>query len=155
MRKTILGILLVASLAGNAAFVITALAGSASSPVSVLDSLALTDDQEARFQDEQRSFEADRARARARMTELRGVMADELAKASPDREAMVRAALEMGDVQRAMRPRAVDHLLALHAVLTPVQRTALADAMRAAIPGATCPGAFLESVPDREGRPRQ
>ena len=57
----------------------------------------------------------------------------------------------MAQVQNGMRPKLIDHLLALHALLTPEQRATFANLMRTAGGmGAVCPGAMLYPTPDQE-----
>lgn len=153
-RKAIIGILLAASLSGNVAFLVTAAVRRGSTPVSVLDGLTLTRDQEAQFEPARRSFQTERARARARMAELRGVLADELVRDAPDRAAMLRATDQMGEVHAAMRSNLVEHLLALHALLEPGQRELVAEAMRSGSAGTSCPGAVLDSAGDHGAGPR-
>lgn len=148
--KTILAILLVASLAGNAAFLVTAFLRRPVHPAAALDQLSLTDNQKAKFETTKIAFQAERSRSHGRMAELRGALADEFMKETPDRQKLVSTSGEMAAVQTNMRPKVIDHLLALHAVLTPAQRTTLAKFIRAGEgTGAACPGAALYSTPDQ------
>jgi hypothetical protein len=148
--KTILAILLAASLAGNASFLLTVFLKRPTQRAGAIDQLSLTTDQASRFEGAKRTFQNERARAQKRMAELRGVLADEFLKEAPDRQRLLYAAVEMAQVQTGMRPKLVDHLLALHAVLTPAQRASLADAMRTGGgAGAGCPGAMLYSNPEQ------
>jgi Spy/CpxP family protein refolding chaperone len=78
------------------------------------------------------------------MSELRGVLADEFARQNPDRQRLVATAVEMAEVQTAMRPKLIEHLLALHSLLTPAQRATFNNLVRAGSGGgAMCPGAML------------
>jgi Spy/CpxP family protein refolding chaperone len=150
-HKTVLAVLLVASLAGNAAFLITAFSSRPVRPAGAIDQLTLTADQTAKFADAKRAFQDERARAHQKMDDLRGVLADELAKDTPDRQRLLTTAVAMAQVQTGMRPKLLDHLLALHALLTPAQRATLAETMRAGGgSGAGCPGAMLYSNPGQE-----
>lgn len=154
--RTILAVLLAASLAGNASFVVTTLVHRPPKLTGAVDRLALTADQVSRFQGARQAFQEERTRARARMAELRGVLADEFAKEAPDRQRLVNAAVEMAEVQATMRPKLMDHLLALHALLDPEQRVALAETMRVGGgAGDACPGATLYSTPEQEGESKR
>ena len=149
--KTILVILLAASLAGNAAFLITTFFRRPAQHSGAIEKLALTADQTAKFKGTKRAFRDEQTRAHQRMAELRGVLTGELGKAIPDRARLLNAALEMAQVQAEMRPKLIDHLLALHALLTPTQRAALSEIMRSSggENGAACPGAVFYEA---EGR---
>jgi Spy/CpxP family protein refolding chaperone len=148
--KLILAILLAASLAGNAAFLVTAFLPRPAQPATALDQLSLTADQKAKFEGTKKAFQEERSRNHKRMIELRATLADEFVKEAPDRQRMVSTSLEMATVQTNMRPKVIDHLIALHAVLTPEQRTALANVMRTGEGStAACPGAMLYSPPDQ------
>jgi len=149
--KTILAVLLVASLAGNASFLIATFTKGAPQRAGTIDQLALTADQAAKFESSKQAFQDERARAHLKMAELRNALADEFAKESPDRQRLVTTAGEMAQVQTAMRPKLIDHLLVLHALLTPLQRATFANLMRAGGGmGAACPGAMLYPTPDEE-----
>jgi hypothetical protein len=138
--KTILAVFLVASLAGNATFLIATFTKPALRQTGTIDRLALTADQ---------TFQAERARAHSKMAELRIELADEFAQEQPDRQRLVMTAVEMAQVQTEMRPKLVEHLLALHALLTPEQRLTFANLMRSTGGvGAACPGAMLYPTPD-------
>jgi Spy/CpxP family protein refolding chaperone len=148
--KAILTLLLVASLAGNAAFLLTAFLRRPSHPATAIDQLALTDDQKAKFDASQRAFQEERARNHKKLVDLRATLADEFLNEAPDRQRLVNTSMEMAGVQTKMRPKVIEHLLALHAVLTPIQRTSLANIMRAGEgSGVACPGAMLYSTPDQ------
>ena len=83
------------------------------------------------------------------MAELRRLLADEFAKEAPDRQRMVTTAVEMAQVQTGMRPKLIDHLLALHVLITPAQRTSFASLMRTGGgAGSVCPGAILYPTRD-------
>lgn len=154
--KTILAFLLAASLAGNASFVVTAILNRQPQPAGAIDQFAFTPNQMSRFQGVRQAFQEERARSRKRMAELRGVLADEFAKEAPDRLRLVNAAVEMASVRATMRPKLIDHLLALHVLLNPEQRLALAKTMRAGGGAAdACPGATLYSAPEPEGEPKR
>jgi Spy/CpxP family protein refolding chaperone len=141
--RTILAILLAASLAGNVSFLLTSFLRQPFRNAGVIERLSLTTDQASRVEEVARTFRDDRVKAHRRMSDLRKVLADEFQKDQPDRPRMLSAAAEMARVQTGMRPRLVDYLLALHAVLTPEQRGSLAEAMRAAgESGETCPEAM-------------
>jgi hypothetical protein len=85
------------------------------------------------------------------MSELRGVLASEFAKDKPDNQRMVTAAVEMAQVQTGMRPKLIDHLMVLHALLTPAWRQLLSNLLRkAGGRAATCPGAMLYPTPGEE-----
>jgi len=149
--KTILAILLAASLAGNAAFLFTAFLKQPPQHPGAIEMLSLSADQAAKFEVAKHSLQDGRTRAHKKMAELRAVLADEFLKGAPDQGRMLNAALEMAQVQTNMRPRIIDHLLALHALLTPTQRETLAGAMRAAgVAGTVCPGSMLFSAPEQE-----
>lgn len=150
--KTILAILLAASLAGNASFLIATFTKRAPRRTGIIAEVALTADQTAGFESSKLAFQKERALAHRRMGELRGALANEFAKDSPDRQRLQTTALEMAQVQTAMRPKLIDHLMVLHALLTPEQRAAFARLMReSGGMGALCPGAILYPTPD-EGR---
>jgi len=148
--KTIIAIFLAASLAGNASFLLTSLLKRSAQHAGAVDQLSLTADQASRFEGAKRTFQDERARAHGKMSDLRGVLADEFSKETPDRQRLLDAAAEMAQVQASMRPRVIDHLLALHALITPGQRAALAKIMRAGGgSGEACPGGMLYPAPDR------
>lgn len=150
-RKTILAILLTASLAGNAAFLVTAFFRRSTQHIGAIDQLSLTEDQKSKFETKKQLFQDERTVAHKKMAVLRGVLADEFLKDTPDRQRLVSAAVEMAQVQTNMRPKLIDHLLALHALVTPAQRATLASIMRTGGGnGATCPGAMLFSTPNEE-----
>jgi len=149
--KTILAVLLVASLAGNASFLVAAFSKRPAQHVKGIDQLALTADQTARFEGSKRAFQDERAKAHERLAELRGMLADEFAKEAPDRQRLATTAVEMAQVQAGMRPKLIDHLLALHALLTPAQRATFADLMRTGGgSGAVCPGAMFYPTADEQ-----
>jgi Spy/CpxP family protein refolding chaperone len=149
--KTKLAILLVASLAGNASFLIATFTKGAPRRIGTIDQLALTADQTAKFEGSKKTFQEERARAHLKMAELRNALADEFAKESPDRQRLATTAGEMAQVQTGMRPRMIDHLLVLHALLTPAQRVTFANLMRSGgAAGTACPGAMLYPTPDEE-----
>jgi len=148
--KTILSVLLMASLAGNASFLITAFSKRAPQRSAALEQLKLTADQASQFEGSKRAFQDERRQTQQRMAELRNVLADEFATQTPDRQRLVATTVEMAQVQADMRPKLVDHLLALHALLTPDQRADFARLLRTADGGAAmCPGAML--YPSSEG----
>lgn len=148
--KTSLVILLTASLCGNAAFLLTSFLHHRAQPVAVLDQLSLTEEQSSKLESAKKAFQGERASAQKRMAELRGVLADEFQKDSPDRQVLLSTATEMTQVQAGMRPKVVDHLMALHALLNSGQRASLAAVMRTgAGPGAACPAAMLYPSSDR------
>lgn len=149
--KTILAVLLVASLAGNASFLIATFTKGTPRRTGTIDQLALTADQTAKFEGAKKTFQDERAQAHLKMAELRNALADEFAKESPDRQSLVTTAGEMAQVQTGMRPRMIDHLLVLHALLTPAQRVTFANLMRSGgAAGTACPGAMLYPTPDEE-----
>lgn len=144
--KTILGILLAASLSGNVAFLLTASLHASTPHPTPLERLELTGGQKSRLEASQRAFQQERKRSHARMSELRRTIADELSKDAPNRRRLMDASMEMARVQTDLRPKVVDHLLAFHALLTPAQRAVLAEIMRTGpVRGAGCPGAGLYS----------
>jgi len=148
--KTILAIVLAASLSGNAAFLVTAFVRRPHPSAGALDQLSLTADQTSKLEAAKKAFQTERAPAQQRMAELRRVLADEYQKDSPDRQVLLDTATEMTRVQSGMRPKVVDHLLALHAVFNPGQRQSLAQVMRnGAGPGAACPAAMLYPSSDQ------
>jgi hypothetical protein len=146
--KTILAIFLTASLAGNASFLITTFLKRPPQQIGAIDQLSLTAEQASKFEGTRRIFQDQRVQAHKRMAELRGVLADEFLKETPDRQRLVNTAVEMAQVQTDMRPRLIDHLLVLHELLSSTQRTNLAEIMRAS--EAACPGAALYSEPGKE-----
>ena len=149
--KTILAVLLAASLAGNVSFLITTLKKQRSRHPGNIAQLGLTADQTARFENSKQTFQSERSHTHRRMAELRNALADEFAKERPDRQRLMTTAFEMVQVQTDMRPKLIDHLLALHELLTPEQRTAFAGLMRAGGGmGAACPGAMLYPAPEGE-----
>ena len=148
--KTLLAILLTASLAGNAAFLITAFIKRPTGTLAAIDQLKLTQEQKNRFAEATRAFQAEKTRAHKRMAELRDVLAEELAKEAPDRQKMLGAAIDMAKVQTEMRPKLVDRLLALHSILTPAQRATLAAVMRTEGAAGGCPGAALFHAPGQD-----
>lgn len=140
----VLAVLLVASLAGNASFLLATLFKHPTQPAEVFEQLALTAEQKTKLESSRQGFQKERARAHQRMAGLRNALADEFAKETPDRQRLLTTALEMAQVQTDMRPKLIDHLLALHASLTPAQRVTLAQLMRTSSGmGAACPGAML------------
>jgi Spy/CpxP family protein refolding chaperone len=148
---TILAVLLAASLAGNASFLIATVTRQGPRRPGNINRLGLTANQAARFESAKRTFQGERKRAHRRMAELRYALAEEFAKERPDRQRMVTTAIEMARVQTEMRPKLIDHLLALHTLLIPEQRATFADLMRAG--GgmrAACPGAMLYPGPEEE-----
>jgi Spy/CpxP family protein refolding chaperone len=150
--KALLVILLAASLAGNAAFLMTAFARRSAPPAAALEQLSLTDGQKAKFEGIKRAFQEERAVSHRSMAELRARLADEYGTETPDRQRLLSTSLEMAALQTSMRPKVVDHLLALHGLLTPGQRATLAGMMRAGSGiGAACPGAMLYS-PSEHGK---
>ena len=149
--KTILAVLLVASLAGNASFLIATFTKGVPQRAGTIDQLALTADQTAKFESSKQAFQEERARAHQHMAELRNALADEFAKEVPDRQRLAATAVEMAQLQTAMRPKLIDNLLVLHALLTSEQRATFANLMRAGGGmGAACPGAMLYPTPDEE-----
>jgi hypothetical protein len=149
--KTILSVFLAASLAGNASFLSTTLFKRFSQRAGALNQLALTADQNAKFAASKRAFLEQRAQAHQHMATLRGVLADEFGKEVPDRQRLIATTAEMAETQTNMRPKVIDHLLSLHTLLTPAQRTAFANLMRAGDGSAgACPGAMLYPTRDDE-----
>jgi Spy/CpxP family protein refolding chaperone len=149
--KTILAVLLLASLAGNASFLITTFSRRPARQAGAIDQLALTADQASKFEGSKRAFQDQRRMAHQKMAELRRLLADEFAKETPDRQRMVTTAVEMAQVQTGMRPKLIDHLLALHALITPAQRASFADLMRTGGgSGSVCPGSMLYPATDGE-----
>jgi Spy/CpxP family protein refolding chaperone len=149
--KTILTVLLIASLAGNASFLITRFCEFPPQRAGVLEQLALTADQTAKLASSSEAFQDERAQTHRKMAKLRTTLADEFAKESPDRHRLVTTAIEMAQVQNGMRPKLIEHLMVLHALLTPAQRATFAGAMRASSETSTaCPGATLNPMPDEE-----
>jgi len=142
MKTKLLLLLLAASLAGNAAFVVTTLVARSQRGRLPMDRLGLDAEQRARILVLRRDFVAERERAHARMAVLRDALADEVRKATPDRERMTRTTAEMTAIQGRMRPKLVAHLLDMHGVLRPDQRTLFSSVLRqGGTPG--CPGAGL------------
>jgi uncharacterized membrane protein len=149
-KTTILSAFLAASLAGNASFLVSALT-STHAPAGAIAELALTAGQAKELEASKKTFQEERAKAHRGMTELRGALAEEFAQESPDRAKLLRTSLEMAELQTAMRPKLVDHILVLHAVLTPDQRAAFARLMRSGGGmAAGCPGAMLYSTPTED-----
>lgn len=148
--KTILAILLTASLCGNAAFLVTSFLHRRVQPVGALEQLSLTEEQSSKLEAAKKAFQGERASAQKRMAELRGVLADEFQKDSADGQMLLGTATEMTRVQASMRPKVVDHLMVLHALLNAEQRASLARVMRTgAGPGAACPAAMLYPTSDQ------
>ena len=149
--KLILSTLLVASLAGNASFLISTFMKSSTPRSGLISQLALTPEQKKMFAASRQVFQAQRAETVAKMAALRSVLAEEFEKDMPARQEMLSAALGMVEVQTAMRPKMIDHLLSLHAALAPAQRTEFAKMMRegdGTVAG--CPGAMLYQNRDDE-----
>ncbi len=156
MRTKLLVLLLAASVAGNVAFIVATVVAHRQHGMPPMDRLGLDPDQRAKLMVERQHFAAERSRAHGRMLELRGVLAGELAKPTPDRERMTRLAEEMAAVQSEMRPKFIVHLLDMQALLRPDQRVVLSEILRTGEgPGLPpgCPGAALHpmSTPS-EGR---
>jgi Spy/CpxP family protein refolding chaperone len=144
MKTKLLILLLAGSLAGNVAFVVTTAAAGREVAMLPMERLGLEADQRAKLMEVREHFVAERARAHERMRELRGRLADEIAKASPDRAQMAKLTDEMAAVQSEMRPEFIAHLLDMHALLRPEQRVALGNMLRASdMPEASCVGAAL------------
>jgi uncharacterized membrane protein len=142
MKAKLLLLLLVASLAGNVAFVTTTLLAHARQGQLPMDRLGVDAGQRARLLTLRRDFVSERERAHARMAVLRDALADEVRKPAPDRQRMLQATAEMTEIQSRMRPRLVAHLLDRHGVLRPEQRALLADMLsKGGAPA--CPGAAL------------
>ncbi len=141
-KKNLLIAVLVASLSGNAAFVITAVARSHEQPRGDADRLTLTTQQKKRFSEANEVFLAGRAAAHRELSELRGELAAELLEETPNRERLLKVALKMSELQTARRPKLIEHLLLLHAMLSPSQRAAMADEIRSNTSAccAACPG---------------
>ena len=154
MKTKLLLLLLVASVAGNAAFVVTTVYARRQRIVLPMDRLGLGQDQRARLLMLRREFVSEREQAHARMAALRDSLADEVRKAAPDRGLMLRVTAEMTDIQARMRPKLVAHLLDMHGVLRPEQRALLADILRSGGHGAAgCPGAaFYPAAPPSEAK---
>jgi len=154
--KILLGILLVASLAGNAAFLLTTALARHDAPMAMLCQLGLTPDQDARLAESRQAFQHERMQAQERIARLRSTFAGEFAKAAPDRQRLQAASDEMARVQGEMRPKMIAHLLTLHALLTPDQRAVFAKAMHAGMgTNAACPGAMLYPTPQEGPGPLQ
>jgi hypothetical protein len=149
--KTLLAVLLVASLAGNAAFLITTFSKRPSPHAGLVSQLALTADQTVKFAASKSTFENQRGQTLQRLASLRSVLADEFAKDAPNRQKLLTTAAGMVEVQTAMRPKLIEHLLSLHPLLTPMQRVKFADLMRTGGGSlAVCPGAMLYPTHDEE-----
>ena len=146
MKTKLLVLLLAASVAGNVAFVAMTLVARPARGALPMDRLGLDADQRAKAMVEREHFVAERRRAHGRILELRGVLAGEVAKPTPDRARMSRLAEEMAGIQSEMRPKFLAHLLDMHALLRPEQRAALGEILRTGeglgIPPG-CPGAAL------------
>jgi Spy/CpxP family protein refolding chaperone len=148
--KTILSTLLAASLAGNASFLITTFS-KRPSHAGLVNQIALTAEQTAKFAASKRTFQDQRAQTLRQMAALRSVLADEFAKDTPDRQELLNTAAGMVEVQTAMRPKLIEHLLSLHPLLTPTQRVNFANLMRTGGGSlAACPGAMLYPTRDDE-----
>lgn len=129
-RRSLVVAFLVASLSGNAAFLITTVVKrygrGSNGPVRLM----LTTEQKARFSEANAWYLAERAVAHRQLIELRGELANEFLKDTPDRERLLKVALEMAEIQTARRPKLIEHLLLFHSLLVPSQRAAMADEVR-------------------------
>lgn len=146
MKTKLLILFLVASVAGNAAFVATTLVARHQRGMLPMDQLGLDPDQRAKLMVLREQFVAARSRAHGRMIDLRNALADEVAKPAPDRARLDQVAAEMAAIQAEMRPKFIAHLLDMHGLLRPEQRAALGQILRTGggpgmPPG--CPGAAL------------
>jgi Spy/CpxP family protein refolding chaperone len=149
--KTLLTVLLVASLAGNASFLITKFSKRPSPHAGLVSQLVLTPDQTAKFAASKSTFQDQRAQTLQKMAALRSALADEFAKEAPDRQKLLATAAGMVEIQTAMRPKLIEHLLSLHPLLTLKQRATLANLMRTGGGSeAVCPGAMLYPTRDEE-----
>jgi Spy/CpxP family protein refolding chaperone len=147
--KTILSVLLVASLAGNASFLIATFTRRPIHHAGAINQLALTAEQTARLADSKQVFLDQRAQAQRQLAELRSVLADEFTKDVPDRQHLSATTSQMAEIQNGMRPKVIEHLLRLHTLLTPAQRKGFAGVMRKGGGSASvCPGAMLYSAPE-------
>jgi hypothetical protein len=159
MNSKLLVLLLVASVAGNAAFVLTTVITRRQQGLLPVDRLGLDPDQRSKLMVLREQFVGERSRARGRMLVLRRALADEVAKPAPDRARMDRIAADIAGIQAEMRPRFIAHLLEMHGALRPAQRAMLGEMFRTEsgplmMPG--CPVEALEPVPAgaERGSPR-
>jgi Spy/CpxP family protein refolding chaperone len=146
MKTKLLLLLLVASVAGNVAFVVTTALARRQHGTLPMDRLGLDANQRSKLMAEREHFVAERGRAHSRMIGLRSALADEIAKPTPDRARMLQLSEEMAAIQSEMRPKFIAHLLDMHGLLRPEQRAELGEILRAGGgPGmpAGCPGAAL------------
>ena len=151
MKVKLLLLLLVASLAGNAAFAVTAYLARQRQPEPVAQAnerLGLDPNQRARLAPLQERFAVERGQARAHVGRLTDLYAEQFARAEPDRARVEQVAAEMATIQTGMRISFMRFLLDLHALLRPDQRVVLSDIIRnkGAPEGASapcCPGAAL------------
>ena len=146
MKTKLLILLLVASVAGNVAFVVTTLVARHQHGMLPMDRLGLDSDQQAKLMVLREQFVAARSQAHGRMLELRNALADEIARPTPDRARLDEVVAEMAAIQADMRPKFIAHLLDMRGLLRPEQRVALGDLLRTGggsgmPPG--CPGAAL------------
>jgi Spy/CpxP family protein refolding chaperone len=147
--KTILSVLLVASLAGNASFLIATFSKRPNHHAGAINQLALTAEQTAQLANSKQVFLDQRTQAQRQLAELRGALADEFTKDAPDRQRLAATTSQMAEIQNGMRPKVIEHLLRLHSLLTPTQRQGFASVMRKGGGAASvCPGAMLYSTPE-------
>lgn len=144
-RKNLLVALLVASLAGNTAFFVTAAVRAHGRPLGSSGKLELTTEQKTRFRAANETFLAGRVEAHSKLAELRAGLAAEFLKETPDRDRLLKVAMEMAEVQTARRPKLIEHLILLHGMLSPSQRATMADELRSHTSTccAACPGSSL------------
>jgi Spy/CpxP family protein refolding chaperone len=140
-RRNLLVPFLVASLSGNAAFLTTTLIKRYGRGSNDTAQLTLTSEQRARFSEANAVYRVDRTLAHGKLVELRGELANEFLKDTPNRERLLKVALEMAEIQTARRPKLIEHLLLFHGLLAPSQRAAMADELRSTSACcAGCPG---------------
>ena len=75
----------------------------------------------------------------------RAGLAAEFLKETPDRDRLLKVAMEMAEVQTARRPKLIEHLILLHGMLSPSQRTVMAEELRTHTNNccAACPGSKM------------
>jgi Spy/CpxP family protein refolding chaperone len=130
MKTRLLVLLLAASVAGNATFLATAAREDDRGSLP-MDRLGLDAAQRESMKPLRSQFITGRNEAHKRIRDLRGALADEIAKQTPDRARIAGIAARMAVVQEEMRPKFIQHLLDMRAVLRPSQRAALGDLLRA------------------------
>lgn len=155
MKTRLLLLLLTASVGANVAFLVSTLWTRREPPVPMLDRLEPETAQRGRLLAARQTFVAERARAHARIAELRRSLAAEVSGDRPDRSRMTRLVAQIAEIQAEMRPRFISYLLDMHGVLRSDQRARLAEILRKGGPGVSaCPAAALEPLADPKVRER-